>query len=388
MIATLFSDELRRNPYPAYARLRSTSPVLHVPERGLWLLFDYEGVNQSLTDHEIFSSRHGPADWMIFQDPPRHTKLRALVSKAFTPKSIVNLEPRIRELSRGLLDRVVARGEMDLAEDFAVPLPMLVIGEMLGIPPEDRPRCKRWNDSILAVSYVFGDDPGAARAVMADFRAITGEMGEYLAALLAQRRAAPRDDLLTRLALAELDGERLSDHDILGFFQLLLLAGSETTTNLINNAVLCFIAHSDQFERVQRRRELLPSAIEEVLRYRSPLQWMFRFVAKDVELHGKVLPAESVVLAMIGAANHDPKVFVNPDRFDVARDPNPHLAFGHGLHFCMGAPLARLEGRIALGDLLDRVRGVELASDQPWEPRKGLHVHGPTRLPIRFTPSS
>lgn len=387
MIATLFSDELRRNPYPTYERLRSATPVLRVPERGLCLLFDYEGVNRALTDHETFSSRHGPADWMIFQDAPRHTKLRALVSKAFTPKSIINLESRIRELSGGLLDRVISRGEMDLAEDFAVPLPMLVIGEMLGIPQGDRPRFRRWNDSILAVSYVFGDDAGAAKEVMAEFRAVTGEMGEYLAVLLAQRRATPRDDLLTRLALAEVDGERLTDHDILGFFQLLLLAGSETTTNLINNAMLCFVAHPDQLKRIEHRRELLPSAVEEVLRYRSPLQWMFRLVKKDVEIHGHLIPAETVVLAMIGSANHDPKLFAEPERFDVARDPNPHLAFGHGPHFCMGAPLARLEGRIALGDLLDRVKRIELASDDPWEPRKGLHVHGPTRLPIRFRPS-
>ena len=386
MIATLFSDETRRDPYPIYARLREHSPLLREQQTGLWLVFDYDGVNRVLSDHEAFSSRSGPAEWMIFQDPPLHTKLRALVSKAFTPKSIVNLEPRIRELSRGLLDRVVARGEMDVAEDFAVPLPMLVIGEMLGIPPEDRPRFRRWNDSIVAVSYVFGGDPEAGKAVMAEFRTVTGEMGEYLAALLALRRAAPRDDLLSRLALAEVDGERLTPPDILGFFQLLLLAGSETTTNLINNAVLCFVAHPDQRERVERDRGLLEPAVEEVLRYRSPLQWMFRVARRDVELHGQSIPAGSTLLAMIGSANHDPAVFAEPERFDVARDPNPHVAFGHGVHFCMGAPLARLEGRIALGDLLDRVKGIELASES-WEPRKGLHVHGPTRLPIRFRSS-
>ena len=387
MIETLFSDETRRDPYPVYARLRETSPLLREPRTGLWLVFDYEGVNRVLSDHEAFSSRSEPAEWMIFQDPPRHTKLRALLSKAFTPRSIAGMEVRIRELSRGLLDRVAARGEMDLAEDFAIPLPMLVIGEMLGIPPEDRARFKRWNDAIVAMSYVFGGDPEAAKAVMAEFRAVTGEMGEYLATLMTRRRESPRDDLLSRLAVAEVDGERLTPQDILGFFQLLLLAGSETTTNLINNAVLCFVAHREQLERVDRDREMLPTAVEEVLRYRSPLQWMFRIARRDVELNGQVVPAGSTLLAMIGSANRDPAVFAEPEGFDVARDPNPHLAFGHGVHFCMGAPLARLEGRIALGDLLDRVTDVELALDGPWEPRKGLHVHGPTKLPIRFTPA-
>jgi cytochrome P450 len=383
MIATLFSDETRRDPYRVYQQLRESSPLLQAPG-GLWFAFDYEGVNRVLSDHEAFSSRSGPADWMIFQDPPRHTQLRALVAKAFTPRSIANLEPRIRELSRGLLDHVVRRGEMDVAEDFAVPLPMLVIGEMLGIPPEDRERFKRWNDALVAVSYVFGGDPEAARAVMAEFRAVTGEMGEYLGALLARRREDPRDDLISRLAAAEVDGERLTHPDILGFFQLLLLAGSETTTNLINNAVLCFVAHRDQLERIVRDRDLLTSAVEEVLRFRSPLQWMFRVARRDIAIHRQTIPAGSTVLAMIGSANHDPAVFTEPGRFDVAREPNPHLAFGHGVHFCMGAPLARLEGRIALGDLLDRVKDIGLVGDGKWEPRKGLHVHGPTRLPIRF----
>jgi cytochrome P450 len=386
MIDTLFSDETRRDPYPIYAGFRARSPLVREPRSGLWLAFDYDGVHRLLSDTGAFSSRSGPADWMIFQDPPRHTELRALVSQAFTPKSIAGLEPRIRELSRGLLDRVVARGAMDLAEDFAVPLPMLVIGEMLGIPPEDRARFKRWNDAIVAVSYVFGADAAAAKAVMAEFRAVTGEMGEYLAALLSQRRQAPRDDLLSRLAVAEVDGERLTHADILGFFQLLLLAGSETTTNLINNAVLCFVAHRDQLERVERDRTLLASAVEEVLRFRSPLQWMFRIAVRDVELHGQTVAARSTLLAMIGSANRDPVAFADAERFDVGREPNPHLAFGHGVHFCMGAPLARLEARVALGDLLDRVKGVELASDRPWEPRRGLHVHGPTRLPVRFVP--
>jgi cytochrome P450 len=382
----LFSDEARRDPYPLYAQVRAASPLLRGPQtRNLWMVFDYDGVNRVLSDHEAFSSRHGPADWMIFTDPPRHSKLRALVSRAFTPKSVASLEPRIRELSRGLLDAVLGRGEMDVADDFAIPLPMLVIGEMLGIPAEDRPRFYRWNNAILKMSYLVpvGKSPETA-GVMQEFIAVTAEMGDYLADLLGRRRTEPKDDLITRLGQAEVDGERLSPTDILGFFQLLLLAGAETTTNLINNAVLCFIRHPEELARLEANPGLLPSAVEEVLRYRSPLQWMFRLARREVEMHGRTIPSGALVLAMIGSANHDPKQFHDPARFDVARDPNPHLAFGHGIHFCLGAPLARLEAKIALGDFLARIKHFRLASDEPWEPRKGLHVHGPTRLPIRF----
>lgn len=381
----LFSDEMRRNPYPAYDQLRSASPLLHDPRSGLWMIFDYAGVKRALNDHDAFSSSNGPAEWLVFIDPPRHTKLRALISQAFTPRSIASIEPRIRELSRELLNRTIERGQMDLAADFSVPLPTMVIAEMLGVPVGDRPRFTRWNDVILDMSYTVPGAEGAAGAV-SEFRQVTAEMNAYLEVLLKQRRATPQDDLLTRLVAAEVDGQRLTQEEILGFFQMLLLAGSETTTNLINNALLCFIENPDQLARLKAAPDLLPLAIEEVLRYRSPLQWMFRVTTREVEVHGQVIPAGKVVLAMMGSANRDPQQFRDAGRFDITRDPNPHIAFGHGIHFCLGAALSRLEGRIALADLLERVKGFQLASDEPWEPRKGLHVHGPTRLPIRFQP--
>lgn len=393
MTLDLFSPEMRRNPFPAYAHLRATSPVLHDPGTGLWLVFDYDDVRTVLSDHEAFSSRVGPPEWMNFQDPPRHTKLRALVAKAFTPRSIANLEQRIRTISRELLDKVAGRGEMDLALDYAVPLPMRVIGDMLGIPQGHRARFVRWNDVLLRMSYTVGaskSEPAAAAAI-ADFITITDEMNAYVEEQLAERRASavrngePDDDLLTRLAAAEVDGERLTHRDILGFFQLLLLAGSETTTNLINNAILCFLENPDQLALVRMDPELMPSVIEEVLRYRSPVQWMFRRATRDTEMGGGVvIPAGKVVLAVIGSANRDPRYFQSPEQFDVRRDPNPHLAFGVGMHFCLGASLARLEARVALPDLLKRIRGFRLASDEPWPPRNGLHVYGPSRLPIRF----
>jgi cytochrome P450 len=406
----LFSDEMRRDPYPVYRHLRNTSPVYHDPALSLWMIFDYDGVKRALTDAQSFSSQYGP-DWLIFADPPRYTKLRALISKAFTPRSIASLEPRICDLNRELLDNAMAGSarseapkcdslaigaanasewrEFDVATDFAIPLPMMVIAEMIGIPVSDHARFKRWSDVILKMSYTIGRRDEEAATAASDFMAVTGEMDDYLASILSARRttapatAEADDDLLSRLANAEVDGERLSHEEILGFFQLLLLAGSETTTNLINNAVLCFIEHPEQLARLRAAPELLPAAIEEVLRYRSPLQWIYRLTRREVDLHGHVMSAGRLVLAVIGAANRDERHFPDPDRFDIARDPNPHLAFGHGMHFCLGAPLGRLEARIALAEFLARFDGFELAGDSPWSPRQGLHVLGPTRLSIR-----
>jgi cytochrome P450 len=258
----------------------------------------------------------------------------------------------------------------------------MVIAEMLGIPAADRARFKQWNDVLLRMSYVVVGAP--AGDIVNEFRAATMEMGAYIAGLLDERRRSPKDDLLTRLVQAQVDGERLTPQEILGFFQLLILAGSETTTNLINNAVLCFIEYPEQLTRLRAEPNLLPSAIEEVLRYRSPLQWMYRVPTRDIQMHGQTIPAGKLTLAWIGSANHDPRQFRDPDRFDINRDPNPHIAFGHGVHFCLGAPLSRLEARIALADLLRRAKTFAFASDQPWEPRQGLHVHGPARLPIRI----
>jgi cytochrome P450 len=383
-----FSDEVRRNPFPMYDQIRSASPVLRDPKSDIWMIFDYQGVKRVLTDHDAFSSNVSPggltAKWFIFADPPRHTKMRALIMRAFTPSVIANLEPRIRQLSRDLLDQHIERGEMDLAGDYAVPLPMLVIAQMLGIPAPDWPRFKRWGDAILQLSHTIAGGAEATRIAGEQFRAATDEMKTYLADLIEQRRAVPSDDLLTRLVQAEVDGERLTDEDILAFFQLLLVAGTETTTNLINNAILCLIENPDQFTRLQSATDLLAPAIEEILRYRSPVQWMFRGAKRAIEVHGQTIPAGSLILPMIGSANRDPAQFPDAARFDITRNPNPHVAFGHGIHFCLGAPLARLEGRIALGDLCKRLKKIELASSQPWEPRKALHVHGPATLPIRF----
>jgi cytochrome P450 len=262
---------------------------------------------------------------------------------------------------------------------------MMVIAEMLGIPAGDWARFSRWSEVILRLSYTVSETK-SERAMQAaeGFRKVSAEMLEYLEQLLSQRRASPRDDLLTNLALAEVDGEHLTDAEILGVFQLLLVAGTETTTNLINNAMLCFMEHPDQFARLRGAPDMLTSAVEEVLRYRTPIQWIFRATKDPVEMHGQTIPAGKLVLPMIGSANRDPRQFYDPGRFDIARDPNPHIAFGHGIHFCLGAPLSRLEARVALTELLGRLHDIARVNDNPWEPRQALHVHGPQSLPIQF----
>jgi cytochrome P450 len=212
-------------------------------------------------------------------------------------------------------------------------------------------------------------------------------MGAYLAEMMRRRRRNPQDDLLTHLMEAEIDGRRLSPEEILGFFQLLMVAGQETTSDLIDNAVLSLLEHPGQFTLLRERPELLPAAIEEVLRYRSPVQWMMRTPRRDVEVHGVTIPAGALVLPMIGSANRDPRQFPGADRFHISRDPNPHIAFGFGTHFCLGAALSRLEARVALMDLLARFSHLELASNRPWDPRRPLQVLGPASLPVRFRPA-
>jgi cytochrome P450 len=386
----LFSPATRRDPYPLYDQLRATSPVLHLPGPDLWVVFGHDAVKRALSDHETFSSNVGPSrgnrfEWLLFMDPPRHTQLRAILGRAFTARSIAGLAPRIRALTRELLDRVgdpdCDRGELDLVADLATPLPMMVIAELLGLPIDDWRRLAGWSEAIVNLGNTIAG--GDAEHAAAEFARADAEMTGYLATVIAARRGQPAGDLISRLVTAEPGGEPLDAPAITRFCQLLLAAGTETTTNLIDNAVLCFAAHPDQLARVRARPDLLPQAIEEVLRYRTPVQAMFRATRCAVELDGARIPAGAFVIAMIGAANRDPGRFAEPARFDVARAPNPHLAFGHGIHFCLGAPLSRLEAGIALAELLGRFAQLELASPD-WPPRGSFHVHGPAALPVRF----
>ncbi|WP_067688918.1 cytochrome P450 [Nocardia jejuensis] len=385
-----FSPEMRRNPYPLYQQIRSSSPLLYDPELDMFSVFDYEGVKMVLTHPEIFSSGQpsgGTFDEMLIsQNPPRHTKLRALVSPAFTPRLVSSLHARIDRLARDLLDRVPTRGEMDLVEDFAMPLPMTVIAEMLGVPEVDRPQFKDWTEVTVNMSAIVTGGDAAIRA-MRELTRVKDEMRRYFHAMLAARRAESerRDDVIGSLLEAEVEGERLTDAQIFDFFHLLLAAGSETTTNLIGNTLLCLLENPDQFELLQSKPNLLPNAIEEVLRYRSPAQIVFRWTARDVEVHGQMIPAGKTVLVMIGSANRDPKQFDEPERFDITRRANQHIAFGHSNHFCLGASLTRLEAKIGLTVLFERACDIELAGTEPWQPVTAFHMYGPATLPIRFT---
>jgi cytochrome P450 len=298
---------------------------------------------------------------------------------------VAALEPRIRELSRHLLDETIVRGEVDLVDRFSGPLPMRVIAELLGIPADDWSRYRRWSDAILAIANTFARGEQAEH-IFTEYRTVTEEMRVALPELIERVRLERPDALLAALVEADIDGERLTPEEILGFVQLLLVGGQETTVNLINNALLCFLDHPDQLVRLRAKPELLSSAIEEVLRYRSPLQWMPRATTCDVEMHGQVISAGKLVLPMIGSANRDQQQFPDAARFDITRAPNAHLAFGQGIHACLGSPLARLEARIALADFLERAEGFEMATDEAWEPRQALSVHGPSRLPLRLMP--
>ncbi|HWE48154.1 MAG TPA: cytochrome P450 [Bryobacteraceae bacterium] len=385
----LFSDEVRRNPYPLYDELRASSPLLRVPSPfDAWMVFDYENVKRVLTDNETFSSRvPAPRNWFIFFDPPAHTKLRALISRAFSPRMITNLDSQVRELSRDLLNKTEGSREIDLAAQYSVPLPMMVIAGMIGIESADWPRYRRWSDVILRLSYSRSGGEEASVALR-EFSSVNAEMSDYLQSLMARRRGSKQEDLLTSLAEAEIDGERLSHDEILGFFQLLIVAGQETTSDLINNLVLCLLENPIRLARLRVSPDLIPSAVEEALRFCSPLQWMMRTPRHDVEIHGTLVPAGALLLPVIGSANRDPRRFHNPHHFEIARRPNPHLAFGHGIHFCLGAALSRMEARVALTDLLTRFKSFELATDAPWQPRKALQVYGPASLPLRVETST
>jgi cytochrome P450 len=366
-------------PFGWYRTMRERTPVLHTDRgawsaRGVWMVFRHADVQRVLSDHEAFSSEYGNLG-LINTDPPRHRQLRNLVTLAFTPRAVEELRARIQEIVRDLLDGVAGAGGMDLIEEFAVPLPVTVIAELLGIPVTDRERFKLWSDAIVTGG---GERMGHSQAMI--------EMGSYFSDLLEERRRHPRADLVGDLLAARIDGESLSQQDLLSFCVLLLIAGNETTTNLIGNAIICLDTHPQSLEQLRAEPDLLPTAIEEVLRFRSPVQSMFRVTKAEVELNGQRIPPGSQVVAWIGSANRDPLQFPDPDRFDIRRTPNRHLAFGHGIHFCLGAPLARLEGLIALDALLRRLPGLAVDRSHRLHRLESEVVYGVRRLPVTFEP--
>lgn len=384
------TPEMRLNPFPLYAMMRQSGGILPIPEHAVVNLFRYDDVKTVLTDFRRFSSEYGGpeagafAGSLITSDPPRHTQMRGLITRAFTPRAIAGLEERIRTLTAALLDQGMSAGRFDLVHDLSGPLPVMVIAEMLGIPAGDRTRFKEWSDHVVAsanVLFTGQPDPDAAARTRA-----MEEMLAYFTRAIQERKERPTEDLISDLLAAEIEDERLTEQEILSFCWLLLVAGNETTTNLITNAVLTFLEQPDLYARLRQQPDLLPAAIEEVLRYRSPVQAMFRLATEEVALAGQTIPAGQRIIAWIGSANRDESQFEAPDEFRLDRSPNPHLAFGHGIHFCVGAPLARLEAKIALEALLERLPLLRRADDAPLEPLEGFMVHGVSSLPLVITP--
>ena len=365
------------DPFPWYTHMRGMAPVFRDPASGLWMVFGYDDVQRTLSDWKVYSSQQGwtredPAHSplsasLISTDPPRHRPLRALVEQAFTPRQVRALAPRIEALVDELLGAAEQHRRMDFIRDFAEPLPVIVIAEILGIPAADRAAFKRWSDAVLT-----GDAHGSQA------------MAAYFTTLIAQRRDALGDDLISGLITAQIDGEHLDAPALVGFCMLLLVAGNETTTNLLANTVLSWHGAPAAYDAVMHDRSLLPTTIEEALRHRSPVQSMYRFTTQDAELGGQLIPAHSPVLAWIGSANRDDAQFPQAQTFDPARTPNRHLAFGNGVHFCLGAPLARLEAQLALSAVLERLPNLRVVPGTVLLPVQSQIVSGVKALPVTF----
>lgn len=400
-----FSRDVVADPYPHYARLRIEAPVCHVPEQGLWMVTRYEDVAAILHDPATFSSAEGMGALMagrvgpnrvngglllgsglgaprvlIATDPPEHSRLRRLVSRAFTPRAIAGLEPHLREVCDTLVDDLLAaadRGEGDLVAQLAFPFPVIVIAELLGIPPERRSDFKRWSDAL--VGALAGDgSPSGSQAVLA-------EMFTYLSEVVERRRRQPGDDVISRLVggTDPDDPDSLDPAEITLFSILLLVAGNETTTNLIGNGAAALAAHPEQARRLREDPTLLPAAIEEILRWDAPVQGLFRSTTTDVDVAGVILPADAMVMVCFASANRDSRHFPDADRFDIARRPTDHLAFGHGIHSCLGGSLARLEARLVGEALL--ARDIRLAPGPGAQRIDSILLRGFSAYPVVVT---
>jgi cytochrome P450 len=408
-----WDPEFRANPYPYYRAMLAGPPriikitipatpdllkMFSLEQSGLTeiplptaLAARYQDCLAILHDPQHYSSSRPPqeqaledkgpfkgATTMLFSDPPVHTRLRKLVSRDFTPRRIREMEPRIRELTDMLLDMAEARGDFEVMRDLANPLPVMVIAEMLGVEPELYATFKRWSDAIVS-----GDNTLPGNPLPAEFTTSVEDLRAYFSAQIEKRRKTPGPDLVSALVAAHTESDALGADELMAFVILLLLAGNETTTNLIGNGTLALGRNPDQMKMLQREASLLPRAIEEMLRYDGPVQSTARFTKSAVELGGTFFPARFPIFVILAAANRDPAQFPDPDRFDITRDPNDHLAFGEGIHFCIGAPLARLEARIAFSAMLERFPKLRLRDPEAKLPYKGSYfLRGLAALPM------
>jgi cytochrome P450 len=362
-------ERIRRDPYPLFDNLRRVDPVHQTPI-GVWQIARHTDVLYVLRDAPVGVRTAagglpglapslpdwGPGQFMLSQDPPSHTRLRKLVSKAFTPRAVERLRPRARALAEQCVSGALARGRMEVIEELALRIPATLICELMGIPSADQARFTAWTARAthLLTATLGNPDLGDAREAGA-------ALAEYFRALHAERRARSSNDLMSQLVRAEEEGDRLSENELLSQSIGLLIAGFETTIGLIGNGVLALLRHPAQLARLRAEPALLACAVEECLRYDGPISLTIRVAHADFELGGKSIPKDAILMALVGSANRDPDQFEAPERFDVARDPNPHLAFGGGTHFCLGAHLARMEAQEAIGALVRRTESLELA---------------------------
>ena len=387
-----FNGESPADPYVHYRELRETDPVHFIEPPGLWFLTRYADVAAAMRDERLSAERfqlslpemqasaliRSLTNMMLLRDPPHHTRMRTLVSKAFTPRVVEGLRSRIEEIVDNLLGAILPTGRLELMHDLAAPLPVIVIAQLLGIPVQDREQFKRWSDDLMLIA-----DGSLALTGFPKAEQSTGELRTYLNGIFAERRVDPRDDLISGLLAAQERDDRLSEDELFATCVLLLAAGHETTTNLIGNGMLALLRHPDQLALLRRDPTLIRGAIEELLRYDSPVQIMSRVAKEDVHIDGRLVRQGQEVALGLAAANRDPEQFPDPDRLDITRADVHHLAFGHGIHFCLGAPLARLEGQIAVQALVQRLPGLRLQTDDvQW--RDGLMLRGLTQLPLGF----
>ena len=369
------SSRVTQDPYPVYAKLRARDRVHRSRLFNGWVFTRHADVDTILRNHRHFSNdpRKGaltrrqraalpPSDelTMLLLDPPAHNRLRALVNKAFTRRAVNALEPHIRDLLGALLDEIGDPAGFDLMAAVAQPLPVIVIAEMLGIPPEDRAQFKLWSDQRARLI-----EPTTSKRQREIGKAASNALDAYVRPIISARRVDPQGDIVSALALAEERGDRLTEREMLNMLRLLLVAGNETTTNLIGNGMLALLRHPEQLERLRQDPSMIPSAVEELLRFDSPVQTDFRRALEDCEVNGFPVRRREEIVAVLGAANRDPEIFEYPDRLDVGRREIKHVSFGRGIHHCLGAPLARLEGRIVLEELLQRFSSIRLLNERP-----------------------
>ncbi len=387
----LLAPEVRTNPYPFYAELRRTTPVCQVAPGDFWAVTRYDDVITVLKNPLLFSSEgmrratcpawleDAPfAQSMVVHDPPEHGRLRALVNRAFGPTALSRLEPWVREQAESLAARLTAGQAFDLIDAFTRPLPASVIRELLGLDASLEPLFPRWADDLTSTSSVAPGDT----VRMEEIRTTVREARQYLSEVLAQRRRSPGQDMVSELLAVRVDGEALTDAELMGFLFMLLIAGMETTIHLLTHAVRLLMEHPGVLKRVHADRSLLPRLVEEVLRYEPPVHGIMRVTQAETELSGVRLPAGAWVLALLGSANRDESRFPEPDRFDIDRAGLQNLPFGYGIHFCLGAPLARLEARLGLEALLSRFSAIVPRGPVTWN--HSLSVRGPRVLPVEL----